>query len=57
MGVPALKFEPGIEWDYSNIDYMLLAKIVEKVSGEPPSKFLQGHIFGPFGMKNFTRTD
>lgn len=57
LGVPALKFEPGAQWDYSNIDYMLLAKIVEKVSGEPLRKFLQDHIFDPLGMKDSLLND
>jgi CubicO group peptidase (beta-lactamase class C family) len=41
---------PGTQWDYSNINYMLLAKIVERVSGMPLSEFLKARVFTPLGM-------
>jgi CubicO group peptidase (beta-lactamase class C family) len=30
-----LSFEPGAKFDYSNANYMLLARVVEEASGEP----------------------
>jgi CubicO group peptidase (beta-lactamase class C family) len=45
-----LNFVPGTQWEYSNINYMLLAKIIERVSGMPLSKFLETRIFAPLGM-------
>ena len=47
-----LKFAPGARWDYSNSDYMLLARIVERVSGKPFGDFLQARVFAPLGMSN-----
>ncbi|HYC59773.1 MAG TPA: serine hydrolase domain-containing protein [Thermoanaerobaculia bacterium] len=47
-----LEFEPGTRWSYSNVNYMLLAKIVERVSGEPFSSFLRRRIFEPLGMSS-----
>jgi CubicO group peptidase (beta-lactamase class C family) len=46
----SLKFQPGTQWDYSNINYMLLARIVEKVSGMPLSDFLERRMFSPLAM-------
>lgn len=45
-----LKFVPGTQWDYSNVNYMLLAKIVERVSGMPLSEFLETRVFAPLDM-------
>ena len=48
---PPVRFAPGKRWDYSNTGYMLLALVVEKISGERFSDFLTRRIFAPFGMK------
>jgi len=45
-----LDFEPGAKWSYSNTGYILLGRVVEKVSGQPLGTFLQQRIFGPLGM-------
>lgn len=45
-----LAFKPGDRWDYCNVNYMLLAKIVEKVSGMPFSEFAQKRLFVPLAM-------
>ena len=47
-----LMYAPGTQWSYSNINYMLLTKIVEKVSDLPFSTFVQQRIFKPLGMHN-----
>ena len=47
-----LSFKPGDKWDYCNVNYMLLAKIVEKISGDPFSKFARERLFAPLGMAN-----
>ncbi len=48
-GMP-LDFAPGTRFSYTNTGYILLGRVVEKVSGEPLGKFLQTHIFTPLGM-------
>jgi CubicO group peptidase (beta-lactamase class C family) len=48
----ALKFAPGTQWDYSNVNYMILAKIVERVSGMSLAQFLQTRVFRPLGMSH-----
>ncbi|HEY4650060.1 MAG TPA: serine hydrolase domain-containing protein [Pontibacter sp.] len=50
--VPKPYYLPDAHFDYSNTGYMLLAAIVEKVSGEPFAVFMQKHIFGPLQMKD-----
>lgn len=49
--LPAL-FEPGKKWEYSNTAYVLLASIVEKVSGQSYKEFMAENIFIPLGMKH-----
>ena len=42
-----LDFEPGTEYQYSNTNYVLLALIAQKVSGEPFYKLLRSTVLGP----------
>jgi CubicO group peptidase (beta-lactamase class C family) len=45
-----LDFEPGTRWSYSNTGYIILGRVVEKVSGEPFGRFLERRILKPLGM-------
>jgi CubicO group peptidase (beta-lactamase class C family) len=45
-----LDFLPGTAFEYSNTNYLLLAMIAAKVSGQPLGTFLGQRIFGPLGM-------
>lgn len=47
-----LDFEPGKEWSYSNTNYLILGKIVEKVSGKTLQKYFNDNIFKPVGMNS-----
>jgi CubicO group peptidase (beta-lactamase class C family) len=49
--IKTLNFEPGTDFAYCNTGYMMLAAIVERVSGQPMREFAQARIFGPLGMK------
>lgn len=42
----------GDEFGYNGDNYMLLAAIVEQVSGEPFAAFIKHNIFEPLGMAN-----
>jgi D-alanyl-D-alanine carboxypeptidase len=50
-----LDFTPGTDWDYSNMNYYLLAAIIEKVTGVNWAEWIDKHIFKPSRM-NQTRT-
>lgn len=45
-------FSPGTNTAYSNIGYYLLARIIEKVSGDSYAAFLKKNIFEKVGMKH-----
>lgn len=45
-------FNPGEKHEYSNINYCLLAMVIEKVTGKTYQAYLQESIFTPVGMKN-----
>lgn len=47
---PKQRFEPGSRWDYSNTNYILLALVIEKVSGKSFPQFIRENIFIPAGM-------
>lgn len=47
-----LAFKPGEKWDYCNVNFMLMAKIVEKVSGKSFKNFMQERLFYPLDMKH-----
>ena len=47
-----LQFKPGSRWDYCNVNFMLLTRIVEKVSGRSFSDFAAARLFKPLGMQN-----
>jgi CubicO group peptidase (beta-lactamase class C family) len=49
--VKELHFAPGGKFEYSNSGYVLLALIVEKVTGQTFSQFLQQKIFQPLDMR------
>ncbi|MDD4597605.1 MAG: serine hydrolase [Lentimicrobiaceae bacterium] len=45
-------FRAGYRYSYSNTGYMLLATVVQRVSGLSLNQFLQRRIFAPLGMKD-----
>jgi len=47
----SLANDPGKEHHYNNTNYQLLALLVEVVSKEEFSQYLENHIFGPLEMK------
>ncbi len=49
---PALYAQPNKHFFYNNVNYAVLAAIVEKVSGESLQKFMKTKVFDPIGMKN-----
>jgi CubicO group peptidase (beta-lactamase class C family) len=45
-----LDFDPGTRWQYSNTNYVVAGRIVERVSGGPLFSFLAKRILQPLGM-------
>lgn len=45
-----LNFQPGSEYLYCNTGYMFLANIIENVTGQDFTTFMQNEIFEPLGM-------
>lgn len=47
---PHLDFEPASQAAYSNTNYILLAELVARVSGDDFGHYLRRHVFEPAGM-------
>jgi CubicO group peptidase (beta-lactamase class C family) len=45
-----LDFDPGTRWQYSNTNYVIAGRIVEKMTGGPFFDFLSKRILQPLGM-------
>lgn len=53
-----LNFEPGTAFEYSNGGYVLMAEIVERVTGESFPTWMQTNVFEPLGMgRTFVGSD
>ncbi len=52
LAQPWLQFAPGTKWAYSNINYMLLADIVRRISGKSFADFVAHEIFIPLQMNS-----
>jgi D-alanyl-D-alanine carboxypeptidase len=46
----ALEFEPRTRYSYSNTGFLVLGRVVEKVSGQTLGDFLHQRVFAPLGM-------
>lgn len=49
---PALAFEPGSKWEYSNVGYFLLALILEQITDKHYIDLLQERILTPLDMED-----
>ncbi|MBC7746326.1 MAG: serine hydrolase, partial [Flavobacterium sp.] len=49
---PAPYSKPNTRFHYNNSNFMVLAAIIEKVTGKPYAQFMKERIFVPAGMKN-----
>ena len=45
-----MEHEPGKVFDYNNGDYVILGKIIEKLTGKPYEDVLKERILSPLGM-------
>ena len=51
------EFAPGTRWAYRDINYMILALVVEKITGRTLWEVFQQRFFGPIGMTSTRRCD
>jgi CubicO group peptidase (beta-lactamase class C family) len=51
-----LIYAPGTKTIYSDVDYMILGLIVEKVSGKRLDKYAEENFYNPLGLKRITFT-
>lgn len=49
---PAVLARPDKKFNYSNVNYALLASLVERVSGDSFVNFMKNEIFDPLGMND-----
>ncbi|MGK2861993.1 MAG: serine hydrolase domain-containing protein [Chitinophagaceae bacterium] len=57
---PNRSFSPNRRFSYSNTNFVLLALIIEKISGQPFASFMKERIFDPLQMKDtyvYSRAD
>src|SRR6202158_4713213 len=47
----APKWAPGWWFVYSDVNFVVLGALVERLSGEPLAEYAAKHVFGPLGMK------
>lgn len=50
LGKLPLDYQPGEAWSYSNTNYALLGWIMEDVTKEPYTKFMEENVLRPAGM-------
>ena len=53
MNIP-LSYEPRTDWAYSDVDYILLCFIVEKITKMPLDEYVKKEIYQPLSLKYIT---
>lgn len=51
LGKP-LDFNPGERYAYANLDYLLLGRAIEAVTGESYVDYVQNHVLRPLGIRD-----
>jgi len=49
-----LQYPPGTEVQYSDVDYMILGFLIEKVTGTPLDQYVKDNIYDPLGLKHIS---
>ncbi len=52
LATASLISAPGAEYHYANSNYDILGLVVQKVSGEAFSDYIERHVFGPLDMRH-----
>lgn len=48
----SLLFAPGSRWAYTNVNFVLLGRIIELASGRDYHAYVSEHVFGPAGLED-----
>ena len=57
MPYQEILFKPGTRYSYSNPGFIYLARIIEKITGDPWESYVQKNIFAPLGLtRSYFRT-
>ncbi len=51
-----LLFEPGTNWGYAHTGYVIMGKVIEKVTGAPLADAMAERIFAPLGLRDTVAT-
>ena len=51
LDLPA-NFEPNMDYEYSNTNYLLLSKLIEKITGKSKFQYIKENILIPLNLKN-----
>jgi N-acyl-D-amino-acid deacylase len=46
-----LDFNPGARFAYSNFGFLVLGRVIEKLSGQPYAEFVRLHVLAPLGIE------
>lgn len=49
---PNLEFIPGSQWTYNSTAWVILAEILEKITGQPADEWVEKNILKPLGMND-----
>jgi CubicO group peptidase (beta-lactamase class C family) len=53
---PAFSWTPGVAFEYSNLGWGLVGRVIEAVTGEPPQPQITRRLLAPLGMDDTTWT-
>jgi len=45
-------FQPGEQWAYTNLGYIVLGYLLERISGQTYEEFVHDNLFKPLGMND-----
>ena len=51
-----LRFEPGTNWGYAHTGYVIMGRVIEKVTGKPLGEVMAERIFMPLGLRDTVAT-
>jgi N-acyl-D-amino-acid deacylase len=49
--VPSLNFDPGSRYSYTNLGYLILGQVIEKVSGQTYEDYVKATMLWPMGIR------